>query len=371
MNKWSTNRKLLAVLGIVLLIGGIITTILIVQKRQDGRVKAEKSTTLSLTPATQTVQKDGAASLDLNIDPGKNQVNLVKVTLKFDAARFSVTATDFTLESGSNLTIINGPVPGEGTFAVVIGTGSDPTKVIRGPQKLGNLKLKAKTTAVTGSSDVSFDYEQTEVRSIGSDDAFNENVLSSATPATITIEAVCRPNISTCSWDPLDGAVNYKFKVIDTSSNSVFKEGIVPDTSVEFTSTPGKTYRCEVIAVNDCAGEGEAGVGTTTCALPSQSPTPTTPGNTSTPTPTPTNGPSSTPTPTTPRSSVTPTPTTPGVTSTPTPTTPQGGVESPTPTTPLDISAVPSLPPTGNPMVLGGVVGALLIIIGGIALLIL
>ncbi len=369
INKWSTNKKLLAILGIVLIIGGIITTILIVQKRQDGRAKAEKSTTLSLTPATQSVPSDGNTSLDINIDPGKNQVNLVKITLKYDKDRFIVLANQFTLNSDSGMTILNGPVVSEGSFSVVLGTGSDPTKVIQSVQKLGKLDLHVKATAPLGSSEVSFDYAQTEVRSIQANDAFNENVLSSATPATITIEAVCRPNISTCSWDELEGASSYHYVITNVTDKVEFSKGDTTENSIDFTSIPGKNYKCEVTAKNSCGGVGEAGVANNTCALPSQSPTPTTPGNTSTPTPTPTNGPSSTPTPTTPGSSVTPTPTTPGVTSTPTPT--SSIISSPTPTSEFGVSPIPSLPPTGNPVVLGGVVGALFIIIGGIALLLL
>lgn len=373
MNKLSSKGKIFAVLGVVLVIVGIVLTILLVQRSQDNRGRAEQTATLSLTPPTQNLAEDKTATFEVNLDPGQNQANTVKFTIRFDPEKFDVTNSDFTVNPDSGLEVKNGPNIGQGTFSVVLGfAGTDPTKVISEATKLGDLVLHAKESAETGETPVEFIYEESEILLIGQDNVASENMLSLAPGATVNIAAVCRENIATCSWDEVDGATDYRFKIIDLSDNSVYKEGNEPGTSVEFTAFAGKSYKCEVVAVNDCGGVGDAGVGQSACVL-SGTPTPTTPITTGSPTPTPTGVLTSTPTPTTPRTNTgTPTPTPTSVlTSTPTPTMPIGITATPTPTEVPGVTGVPTLPPTGNPMVLGGIVGGLLVILGGLALLIL
>lgn len=371
--KLSSRAKILALLGVVLVIVGIIVTIFLVQRSQDNRGRAAQSATLSLTPPTQNLAEDGSATFDINIDPGENQVNTVKITLKFDGEKFDVTQSDFTIDPASELEIKNGPNIGQGSFSVVLGfAGTDPTKVISTAMKLGDIKLHAKENVEPGESKVDIIYDESEVLLMGENNIAGENTLSLVQGATINIAAVCRNNIATCTWDAVDGAVDYRFKIIDLSDNSLFKSGNEPGTSIEFTAEAGKSYKCEVVAVNACGGVGDAGIGQNAC-VSSGTPTPTTPQQTGTPTPTPTGVLTSTPTPTTPRTNTgTPTPTTPaGSTSTPTPTTSIGSTATPNPTEIPGVTGVPTLPPTGSPMVLGGIIGGVLIILGGLALLIL
>ncbi len=369
INNWSGRKKVLAILGAVFAIVGLIVTIFLVQKVQEIRSRAEKSTTLTLSPPNQNVNPGEDAKLDVAINPGVNLVNFVKFTIKFDPTKFDPSLTVFNIDPNSPLKSLGDSSftsytkDGEVTFTLVV--GADPTKVVRSTIKLGQILLPARLDAEGGAQQVAFDETKTQIRSIRGADAFSENVFLRGAPATVTITAVCKPNISTCSWDASDGATSYHYIVKEVpdirveTNRKVILEGNTSSTSVEFPSIPGKSYSCEVTATNEC-GFATPGVAVSTCPVPSVTPTPTpTPSGTPSPTPSvsPTPKPTATPTPSpTPTNSPTPT----AVSSpTPAPTRPQGGIETP----------VPTLPPTGSGVVAGGIIGGILFILGGLALL--
>lgn len=364
MNKWNGKKKVFVLFIAILLIIGLIVTVFIVQKNQDTRTSAQKATVLSLSPQNQSVEVGQELSMDIIIDPGVNQVNFVKAVIKFDSTKFDSSATTFTSDSNSTLTLINEPVISDGQIIIILNTGSSPTDVITTPGKIGALKLKVWdqessnfSSGIAGETQITFDESQTQVLSIGSTDTFNENVLSGTTPATIIIEAICKLDIAICSWDSVEGANSYHYVVKDVDLNEVILEGDTNQTSIEFNFAPDVYYSCNVTAQNEC-GTGDSGEGTGTCETPLVSVTPT-PLVTVTPTPI---------------SSLTSTPIltpTPAITSynSPTPTV-KSVIESPTPTYITEVTQTPSIAPTGNPVVmLGGIIGGVLIILGGIVLL--
>ncbi len=393
IKNWNGKKKVLAILGGLLAIVGLVVTVFLVDRVQDLRGRAEKSTTISLTPPSQTISAGEDAKLDVVLNPGTNQVNFVKFTIKFDPDKFDPSLTVFNVDPNSPLRAIGGSSftsydADNGTVTFTVDVGSDPTKVVRGnPVTVGTLLVPSRDDS-TGTEQISFDEANTQVRSINATDAFNENVLLNTVPATVTITGgVCVENVGFCSWDPSENATSYHYIVTDTEDNSVVEEGDVDSdtTQIDFPTEDGKTYKCEVVAKNEC-GESSPSEGESTCEIPSVTPTPSktgtpTPSKTGTPTPsktgTPTPSPSDSPTPTK-KPTSTPTPTTPGgATNTPTPTTPQGGAETPTPTftptpTPVEIvvsTPIPTLPPTGNPVVITGLIGGFLFLLGGLALL--
>ncbi len=402
---WNGKKKVLAILGGLFVIVGLAVTVFLVNRVQDLRGRAEKATTISLNPSSQEVSPGENATLDVVLNPGVNQVNFVKLHIKYDSSVFSLDGDNYfelDPESGFRLSKpIEIPTPGE--MIITVDVGSDPTKVIRTTQRIGTITLPVNSDFEGGvEKDVVIDTDKTQVRSIQSNDAFNENVLANVENAKIIITGgVCVPNTGICSWDAADKATKYKYKISEfnrtESEGIVVEEGEVDSetTQVEFPTKPGLTYKCEVVAKNEC-GESAPSEGESTCEIPSVTPTPSiietgtpTPTKTGTPTPsktgTPTPSKTSTPTPTIPeeeeptntptptnKPTSTPTPTTPRVaTNTPVPTTPQGGISTPTPT-PVEIAVstpIPTLPPTGNPVVITGLVGGFLFLLGGLVLL--
>ena len=385
LKNWSPRKKLAALVALVLAIVGIVVTIYLVQRQQELRGRAERATTLELTPANQNVSVNSEAKLDVIVNRGINKVSFVKFTLEFDPTKFDPDVT-FTPDAVSSLSRIQDDVVSEGRITVTLGAGSNPSNVITTTKKLGTISLTAgvqnetqEPSLISGPTQISFDEEATEVRSIAAVDEPSENVLASTTPATVTIVGACVPDVGTCSWDQSEDAISYRYKVTNVTDNEVVEEGEVDAsvTLVEFPTNPGKTYKCEVTAVNDCAAS-EPSDGQATCQAPSGTPTPgpsatPTPTGRVTSTPTPTKAPTNTPTPT--RVVSTPTPTE-EVEEVPTPTEeiPEGGIETPTPTTPGEEfvpteTPVPTLPPTGNPVTVVGIIGGILFVLGGLALL--
>lgn len=369
MNNWSGKKKVFVLFGAILAIVGLILTIFLVQKVQDIRSRAEKATILSLTPTNQNVDAGEEGELSVVVNPGVNQVNFIKTAIVFDPEKFDLTNESFKLDSSIGFTFLEEPQVEDGVLTFTVGVGTDPTKVINeNPESLGKITFTVKDEAEDGESEFSFDEEKTQIRSIGAADPFTENVLSSTVRATVTIGAlVCKPNIATCSWESTEGNVTFKYKVTDTEDDSIITEGETDKTKIEFDSIPGHTYKCEVNSFNPC-GESPEASGTSVCPTPTPTPTPTlSPSPTPEETPTPTEEvPTETPIPTeevTPSVEVTttPAPTTIVVVS-PTPTTPQGGPE-------VTTTPIPTLPPTGNPFVIGGILGGVLFVLGGMALL--
>jgi hypothetical protein len=362
ISNWPRGKKLLVIFLIIFFFVGMGATIYMVQKQQETQSHAQKATVITLTPPNQSAAAGEEASLDVSLNPGTNQVTFVKLNIKFDSDKFDGSGVEFIANPNSPLQMASGGFTNvsDGEVSVVLQIGADPTKVIQQTTTIGTFNLPIKSDAAAGTTTININKQASQVRSLGGGgkDAFSENVLNDGIGAKVTIGAgQCIPNQSTCSWDASDGATSYHYKVVRSDSPDVVAEGDTSGTSVNFISEPGKTYACEVTANNEC-GTSDSAKGTSTCQA---TPTPTislTPTPTVTPTLTPTPGVTSTPTPT---SAVTPTTPQTFVTATPGPT----NVIAQGPT----ITPAPTLPPTGNPVVVGGLLGGILFLLGGLALL--
>ena len=165
-------------------------TVYLVQQQQETRTQATPNTTLSFVPASKTAIIGEQISFDIIVSPGNNQVNFIKLVLKYDPTKLSATENSFEVDPASNLSILEGPVLATDTLSVVLSVQSDPTKVIRTDTKIGSV-----TFEVIGASDlpteITFDPDQIQIRSISgaNQDAFNENVFLNGAPANVTIQS--------------------------------------------------------------------------------------------------------------------------------------------------------------------------------------
>jgi len=176
---------LLGFLFVVLLV--IPLTVYLVQQQQENRTQATKNTTMSFTPSSATAQVGEDVSFDVMLVPGNNQVNFVKLVIKYDPTKLKATNTSFVVDPNSNLSVLQGPVVGTDTISVALSVGSDPTKVIQADTKIGTLTFNV-IDGPAENSQIIFD-TATEVSSINgsNNDAFNENVFLSGSPASVTI----------------------------------------------------------------------------------------------------------------------------------------------------------------------------------------
>ncbi|MFI5265140.1 MAG: hypothetical protein ACHQT7_00130 [Candidatus Levyibacteriota bacterium] len=88
----------------------------------------------------------------------------------------------------------------------------------------------------------------------------------------------CNPTQATCTWGAANGAANYSIKVTEIDSNTVINTQTLPAATLNFTFgvTSGKTYKCDVTAVNSCGANGTTGTFSLLCQTDVVStPTPT------------------------------------------------------------------------------------------------
>lgn len=192
MSSLLKNKKFLLGLFFLTLAISIPLTLSLLDQRQDPRGRAANSTTLSLAPESSTSnpikkQVGDTIALDLMVDPGDNLVTFVRFQVKYDPTKLEpVTSDPFTLNITAFPTKIEGPVLGSGLVAESVSVGSDPTKAIQTKTKVGTLNFKA--IGGTGSTPTVVSFTNlTQALSSGATDQAAENVLSSTTPAVISI----------------------------------------------------------------------------------------------------------------------------------------------------------------------------------------
>ena len=173
-------------------------TVYLAQQQQETQSHANPTTTLALSPASVTKAVGENVNLDVVLTPGGNQVNFVKLALKFDPTKLEANEQSFVVDPLSNLSVVQGPTVENDTLTVVLSVQNDPTKVIKTSTKIGSVAF---TTLAASSvpTQISFDATQIQIRSInsGNNDAFNENVYTGqGTAASVTIQGEVSPTAS-------------------------------------------------------------------------------------------------------------------------------------------------------------------------------
>ena len=194
MSIFSSYKKIFLLGFIVAILIAIPFSVYIAQKRQQIKSKAAASTTLSFNPSSPTITANQTLSLDVVLDPGSgataNQVSFVKLVISFDPSKFTTVSDSLALNPNSPNTltsVLEDSVYTSGTASISLSIGADPTKVLTTKAKIAVLKLKALSqTESNNPSSITFD-KTTQVLSIAASDQTSENVLSTTTPAIVTI----------------------------------------------------------------------------------------------------------------------------------------------------------------------------------------
>jgi hypothetical protein len=188
------NGKKLFLIGfIIVLLIGIPVTVYFLQKQQETKSRAQKSTNLTFAPdSTQTapIQKNIGDSipLDIMVNPGSNLVSFVKLEIQYDPDKLATaSANAFTQNLVTFPAQLQGPIYSPGKIEVNLGVGSDPTKAVQNLAKAGTITFTALANTADGQPTLVTYGTTTQVLSIGSTDQASENVLSSTSPATIAI----------------------------------------------------------------------------------------------------------------------------------------------------------------------------------------
>lgn len=191
MSVFSSYKKIFLLGFTIVILVAIPFSVYIAQQRQNISSKAAKSTVLSFEPASKTARVEETVTLDIMLDPGTNLVSFAKLSIKFDASKFTVTSLAQN-ETGNNLKEpIDPPQYDAGTAKISLSIGADPAKAITIKTKIATLQLKAIAMTTPTGSNITFDTTSdnaTQVLSIANADGTSENVLlSAAASATITV----------------------------------------------------------------------------------------------------------------------------------------------------------------------------------------
>jgi hypothetical protein len=191
-----TRKRLLLIGFIIVLLIGIPATLFVVQQQQELRSRAEKSTTLYFQPeSTQTAPLEknigDTFTLDVFANPGTNLVSAIRVEINYDPAKLATASATpgesaFVADPTTLPNILFGPVYTPGKIAVTISAGADPTNVVDEISKVGTVTFQAIAGTEGAVTQVTYGTD-TLVTSAGEESQFAENVLSSTTPAFITI----------------------------------------------------------------------------------------------------------------------------------------------------------------------------------------
>lgn len=119
------------------------------------------------------------------VDPGTNLVTFVKYQLTFDSTKVKLANDPVTLNSAV-FSSVEGPVLTDNSIAQSVSIGSDPTKAIQKPTKIGTINFKAVGSTNNTPTTIMFS-TLTQALSSGANDQAGQNVLSNTTPAAITI----------------------------------------------------------------------------------------------------------------------------------------------------------------------------------------
>ena len=180
-------KRLLLFGFIVILLIGIPLSLYLVQQQQEVRTRAEKSTTLSITPATSTKAVGDTVPLDIMIDPGKNLASFVKLEITYDPTKLSIDQqSGFTPNNATFPITVEGPVFSSGKILVSLSIGANTTAAITTVSKVATLTFKTLETTSGSTTSVGLG-PQTQVLSAGSNDQASEDILSTTNPAAITI----------------------------------------------------------------------------------------------------------------------------------------------------------------------------------------
>jgi len=200
-------KKILLIGFIFVLLAAIPLTVYLVQQEQKTKSGAQQNTTISLDPATKTINvtdnfANDVFSLDAKVFPGSgataaNQVSFVKFTITYDPTYLATVAAG---TSCSNPNFVNdafcpntskfpnveqGPIYDTGKITISLSTGNDSTKAITDLETAGTVYFKV--IAATNETDVQLPKDTAQVLAIGSNEQFNENVLLNTQPAKIAV----------------------------------------------------------------------------------------------------------------------------------------------------------------------------------------
>ncbi len=177
----------------------------LVRQQQETRTGALASTSLYFIPnstsSTPIVKNVGQTfPVDVMVNPGVNLVTIVKLDIRYDPTKISLSNTNpVVVNTAAFPVILEGPAYSSGRIQITVAIGADHTRVIQTQTKVLTLNLVG-PSAQNSPTPVSYG-ASSAIYSIASTDSSTENVLSTSSPAYVQINAIAT-NTPTPSLTP-------------------------------------------------------------------------------------------------------------------------------------------------------------------------
>lgn len=161
------------------------------QRPQTITGSAEGATSLTFSPITSEnsplVQKvNDQFSLDVLVNPGKNQISVVELNIKYDPYKIEFSENNpISVNNSAFAEVVEGPFFSRGNLYVALSIGSDQTKAIT--TQTNAVTLNFKTVSRAESTQVYFG-KDTRTLNVSSNEEGGENVLSTTIPTYIKID---------------------------------------------------------------------------------------------------------------------------------------------------------------------------------------
>lgn len=192
MNLSSRKKRILVAIALTAFLI-LPVTLLLITRQQTISTQASSGTSLSFIPESNEEQPIEAKTneeltVDLMVEPGEgNLISFVKFVIEFDTEFVEIISEDaFVPNSDDFPEILEDITIEDGTLTGSISVGSDGTKAVSTPTKLGTLTLLPKKE--TGDTPTVVTYTaDSQVLSIGEEDDPDASVLSNTGAAFLTV----------------------------------------------------------------------------------------------------------------------------------------------------------------------------------------
>lgn len=183
------NVKTLGILATLLVLLAIPVTISLIRQPTETQSNATASTSLSFSTPNIQAHVGDQISADIIMIPGNNLVSFVNLVIGYDSSVVTPAQNGFIPNTQAFPTTLDGPTYNtcsgiQCTMSISLSVGNDPLKAINAQTTVATVNFVAVGPA-TGSQ-LTFD-SKTQILSVAKSDTANGNVLSTATPASLTV----------------------------------------------------------------------------------------------------------------------------------------------------------------------------------------
>jgi len=175
----NVKKIIIAFIILLIVIGGVVAGVILFQRNQDIRERADPATTIEITTSNPNPLVGTNFNAVLNIDTGENSLIIANLIVTYDVTKLkavNVTKGIFVQSATLQYVDLNNEL-GKASFEILFPINTIP------PQGSGILAVVEFEAIGAGTASIDLDPES----SVGASDEGGQNVLIDVTPASVTI----------------------------------------------------------------------------------------------------------------------------------------------------------------------------------------